>query len=156
MLPFCAGLFQLCIVLGICFEDRFDWPRPLKSKRLSNPAVQAGAEGRAAQPAVSAERSALLERCTEIGPFSLEFEKLVHAHELRAHEDYNQDETYKRLMNEASPLLIFSCLRCSFAHCLVPFRCWLASRGWFSNWAPSFYSGAAWRRMVSGVSMAPH
>ncbi len=108
MLPFCAGLFKLCLVLGICCEDRFDWPRPLKSKRLSNPAVQAGAKGRAAQPAVSADRSALLERCTEIGPFSLEFEKLVHAHELRAHEDYNQDETYKRLMNEASPLLIFS------------------------------------------------
>ncbi len=142
--------------MGICCEDRFDWPRPLKSLRLSNPGVQAGAEGRAAQPAVSADRSALLERFTEIGPFSLEFEKLVHAHELRAHEDYNQDETYKRLMNEASQQLIFLCLRISLAHCLVPFRCWLASRGWFSNWAPSFYSGSALPRMISGVSMAPH
>ncbi len=50
---------------------------------------------------------ALLERYTNVDSFRLEFEKLVREHELRDHKAFNNDNTYKDLMNEVRQALKF-------------------------------------------------
>ena len=64
------------------------------------------------QPAEFLDRR-LLVRFTSIDSFSRELEKVVHEHELRDHMDFNDDNTYKTLLNEvrsSAPPLCSLCL----------------------------------------------
>ncbi len=49
-----------------------------------------------------ADQQLLLERYAKIDLFRLELEDVVHEHELKNHMDFNDDNTYKSLMNEVS------------------------------------------------------
>ena len=93
-----------------------------------------------AQPAQSLD-SSLLERYAKTDSFSLELSKVVLSHELMGHMEFNDDITYKSLMNEVQAVPFWSVLR--FLTSFAPFRFWLASRGCFSNWMPSSPSGVA-------------
>lgn len=66
---------------------------------------------------------ALLERYTKIDFFRLEFEKIVHKHELIDHMKFNDDQIYKDLMNEVQAL------NASYTRCSLLLHSFLAGVG---------------------------
>ncbi len=68
-------------------------------KRISSKRVVQTTTAAHQQHTQSLDR-ALLQRYTEVISFRLEFEKVVHKHELTDHMDFNDDQVYKGLMNE--------------------------------------------------------